>query len=188
MRQAGERSSRSGSSRGQRRLAAAGRSVAPRRRSPGVPADPGLRPRAGIGSSTSHRITAINCARHGRDLSTPWPRPYDKYKAIRPAYVFSVVNARPEAARTETTAVHEVLGRLHEQLCEESGQVIAAALKAAVTAAPGPVRSCDQWCRVRAGKGLWAGRAPRGVRRAVMPPAGAAQPAGSLSEGTPHRR
>ncbi|MGN9846793.1 hypothetical protein ACTMTI_52725 [Nonomuraea sp. H19] len=41
--------------------------------------------RAGIGLSTSHRIIAISCARLGLDQSTPCPRQYDKYKAIRPA-------------------------------------------------------------------------------------------------------
>ncbi|WP_223190513.1 hypothetical protein [Nonomuraea terrae] len=46
---------------------------------------PGLGDRTGIGSSTSHRIIAISRAKLGRDQSTPYPRQYDKYKAIRPA-------------------------------------------------------------------------------------------------------
>ncbi|MGA5761261.1 hypothetical protein [Nonomuraea bangladeshensis] len=66
---------------------------------------PGLGERGRIGSSTSHRIIAISCAKLGLDQSTPCPVQYDKYKAIRPAYVFSVLNARP-APRTPARYAH----------------------------------------------------------------------------------
>ncbi|MEV1172141.1 hypothetical protein, partial [Nonomuraea sp. NPDC049784] len=68
-------------------------------------AAPGLLDRAGIGSSTSQRIIAISWGRLGPAQSSPWPRQYDKYKAIRPAYVFSVLNARP-AARSPARYAH----------------------------------------------------------------------------------
>ncbi|SFK54969.1 hypothetical protein SAMN05216275_12832 [Streptosporangium canum] len=58
-----------------------------------------------VGSSASRRIIAIGCARLGRDQSTPYPVQYDKYKAIRSAYVFSVLNARP-APRTSARYAH----------------------------------------------------------------------------------
>ncbi|MEV0422651.1 hypothetical protein [Streptosporangium canum] len=58
-----------------------------------------------VGSSASRRIIAISCARLGLGQSTPYPVQYDKYKAIRPAYVFSVLNARP-APRTPARYAH----------------------------------------------------------------------------------
>jgi hypothetical protein len=67
--------------------------------------EPRLRERGRIGSSTSHRIIAISFGRLGLDQSTPCPVQYDKYKAIRLSYVFSVLNARP-AARTPARYAH----------------------------------------------------------------------------------
>ena len=64
------------------------------------------KPPGGSGSSTSHRIIAASCASDGLDQSTPWPTQYDKYNAIRPAYVFSVLNALPAAPPDTRTPRH----------------------------------------------------------------------------------
>lgn len=45
------------------------------------------RPFGGSGSSTSHRIIAMSCAKEGRLQSTAFSVQYERYRAIRPAYV-----------------------------------------------------------------------------------------------------